>query len=125
MIQYILNHADQQYCRDLNRFGLLKNWYYSVNMAKKPFAAGNIVVSKLTQSDVWKGRTALGVECTLSDGSVEQYPCRQQSTLTYRPVLPKIKAIAYTRKRQTKQPCIDTEGEPQKAMNVVPQDMDG
>ena len=25
-------------------------------------------------------------------------------------ILPKIKAIAYTRKRQAKQPCLDTEG---------------
>ena len=58
---------------------------------------------------------ALGVECTLSDGSVEQ------STLTYRLVLPKIEAIAYTRKRQAKQPCLDSEGEPQKATDVVPQ----
>ena len=61
---------------------------------------------------------ALGVECTLSDGSVEQYP---QSTLTYRLVLPKIEAIANTRKRQAKQLCLDSEGEPQKATDVVPQ----
>ena len=63
---------------------------------------------------------ALGVECTLSDGSVhvEQYP---QSTLTYRLVLPNIEAIANTRKRQAKQPCLDSEGEPQKATDVVPQ----
>ena len=47
---------------------------------------------------------ALGVECTLSDGSMEQYP---QSTLTYRLVLPKIEAIANTRKRQAKQLCLD------------------
>ena len=59
-----------------------------------------------------KGRflVALGVECALSDGSVEQYPWRRQSTLTYQPVLPKIEAIAYTRKRQAKQTCLDTEG---------------
>ena len=44
-----------------------------------------------------------------------------QSTLTYRLVLPKIEAIAYTRKRQAKQPCLDSEGEPQKATDVVPQ----
>ena len=62
---------------------------------------------------------ALGVECTLSDGSVEQYP---QSTLMCRRVIPKTEAIAYTRrKRQAKQPCYDSEGEPQKATNVVPQ----
>ena len=53
---------------------------------------------------------ALGVECTLTDGSVEQYPWLQQSTLTYRPLFPKIEAIAYTRKRQAKLPCLDTEG---------------
>ena len=54
---------------------------------------------------------ALGVEYTLTDGSVEQYPRLQQSTLTYRPcsILPKIEAIAYTRKHQAKQPCLDTE----------------
>ena len=86
----------------------------TVNTAKPPFAAGDIVVSKLIQSDVWQGRTgflvALGVECTLSDGSVEQYLRPRQSTLTYRPALPKIKAIAYTRKRQAKQPCLDAKG---------------
>ena len=55
---------------------------------------------------------ALGVEYTLTDGSVEQYPRLQQPTLTYRPysILPKIEAIAYTRKHQAKQPCLDTEG---------------
>ena len=55
---------------------------------------------------------ALGVEYTLTDGSVEQYPWLQQSTLTYRPcsILPKIEAIAYTRRHQARQPCIDTEG---------------
>ena len=49
---------------------------------------------------------------TLTDGSVEQYPRHRQSTLTYRPcsTLPKIEAIAYTRKRQAKQPCLDTDG---------------
>ena len=36
-------------------------------------------------------------------------------------LLPKIEAIAYTRKRQAKQPCLDSEGEPQKATDVVPQ----
>ena len=40
---------------------------------------------------------------------MEQYPQLQHSTLTYHPVLPKIEAIAYTRKRQAKQPCLDTE----------------
>ena len=67
-----------------------------------------------------KGRflVALGVECTLSDGSVEQYP---QSTLTYQLVLPKIEVIAYSRKRQAKQPCLDSEGEPQKVTDVVSQ----
>ena len=46
--------------------------------------------------------SSIGVEYTLTDGSVEQYPRLQQSTLTYRPcsILPKIEAIAYTRKRQ-------------------------
>ena len=47
---------------------------------------------------------ALGVECTLTDRSFEQYPWLQQS------ILPKIEVIAYTRKRQAKQPCLDTEG---------------
>ena len=47
-----------------------------------------------------------GVECTLTDGSVERL---QQSTLTYRPVLPKTEAIVYTQKCQAKQPCLDTE----------------
>ena len=62
---------------------------------------------------------ALGVECTLSDGSVEQYP---QSTFTYRLVVVlKFEAIAYTGKRQAKQPCLDSEREPQKATDAVPQ----
>ena len=80
-------------------------------MVKQPFAAGDIVVSKIN-SKARKDRclVALGVECALSDGSVEQYPWRRQSMLTYRPVIPKIEAIAYTRKRQDKQPCLDTEG---------------
>ena len=60
---------------------------------------------------------ALGVECTLSDGSV----LWNNIQLAYRLVLPKIEAIAYTRKRQAKQPCLDREGEPQKATDVVPQ----
>ena len=59
---------------------------------------------------------ALGVECTLSDGSVATIYAH-----TYRLVLPKIEVIAYTRKRQAKQPCLDSEGEPQKATDVVPQ----
>ena len=29
----------------------------TVHTAKPPFAAGDIVASKLTQSDVWQGRT--------------------------------------------------------------------
>ena len=73
----------------------------------------------MTRKD--KFLVALGVECTLSDGSVEQYLRRRQSTLTYQPVFPKIEAIAYTRKRQAKQPCLDTEGEPQKETDVIPQ----
>ena len=60
----------------------------------------------------------LEVECTLSDGSVEQYP---QSTFTYRLVLLKFEAIAYTGKRQAKQPCLDSEREPQKATDALPQ----
>ena len=75
-------------------------------MAKQPFAAGDIVVSKINSKRhmARKDRclVALGVECALSDGSVEQYPWRRQSTLTYRPVIPKIEAIAYTQKRQDK-----------------------
>ena len=49
---------------------------------------------------------ALEVKCTLTDGSVEQYPRLQQPRL----ILPKIEAIAYNRKRQAKQPYLDTEG---------------
>ena len=64
---------------------------------------------------------ALRVECTLSDGSVEQYPRRQQSTCTDSSHS-KIEPVhIYTRKRQAKQPCLDTEREPQKATDVVPQ----
>ena len=58
---------------------------------------------------------ALGVECTLSDGFVEQYLRPRQSTLTYRPV-------RTSRKRQAKQPCLDAEGSHmQKATDVIPQ----
>ena len=38
---------------------------------------------------------------------MEQYPRLRSRTGQ---LLPKIEAIAYTRKRQAKQPCLDTEG---------------
>ena len=49
---------------------------------------------------------ALGVKCTLSDGSVEQYPRLQQCTFTYRPVYFQRSKRLHT----LESVCLDTEG---------------
>ena len=73
-----------------DRFGLLKNQYYSFNMAKPPFAVGNKVVSKIKATYGKEGEycrflEARGVERTLPEGAVEQYPRRRQRVYMLRP----------------------------------------
>ena len=85
------------------RFGLLKNqvlqckygetaicsWRYSSEQIYSP-------VSDSSRSGMYTVRKICGTASTIY--------------AQYRPVLPKIEAIACTQKRQAKQPCLDTEG---------------
>ena len=84
--------------------------YCTFNMAKPPFAVGNKVVSKLkatygTEGEYCRFLEARGVETTLSDGAVEQYPRRRQMGMCYAhvPVLPQKRSACTVRKRQAKQ----------------------
>ena len=42
---------------DTTAFGMLQNQVLQCKYGETAFAAGDIVVSKFTQSDVWQGRT--------------------------------------------------------------------
>ena len=116
LLFYISDSLDSRSCRSAILPQLKQVW-----LAQKPVLQckyGETAICRWRYSSNSKRRIArkdrfliaLGVECTLSDGFVEQYLGPRQSTLTYQPVLPKIEAIAYTRKRQAKQPCLDAEG---------------
>ena len=95
----------------LKQVWLLKNRYYSVNTAKPPFAAGDILMLKETYG---KEGQVFG-----SSMYTVRWICMWNNihNLMYRRVLPKTEAIAYTRrKRPAKQPCFDSEGEPHSAV---------
>ena len=80
-------------------------------MAKPPFAVGNKVVSKIKRRMARKGKycrflEARGVERTLSDGAVEQYPRRATPTYQY---FHRSDLHALEIKRQAKRSCLGTE----------------
>ena len=86
-------------------------------MAKPPFAVGNKVVSKIKatygkEGEYFRFLEARGVERTLSEGAVEQYPRRRQRVYMLRPrtcYFHRSDLHACTRKRQAKRPCLGTE----------------
>ena len=81
------------------------------------FAVGNKVVSKIKATYGKEGEycrflEARGVERTLSEGAVEQYPRRRQRVYMLRPrtcYFHRSDLHACTRKRQAKRPCLGTE----------------